>query len=158
VPAAFDSNRSWDFALGAEELWERITAVQDYRRWWPWLRRFEPGPGLVQGARWACEVVPPLPYVVRFTLRVDEVEPARSAVASVSGDIRGSARLTVEELDDGRTRACLVSRLAPAHPLLRGFGRVARPLVERGHDWVLDQGQRQFIDRALDDRPLDERP
>lgn len=148
VPAAFDSSRTWDFPVPADELWDRISAVQDYRRWWPWLRRFEPGRGLVRGARWTCEVVPPLPYVVRFTLRLDDVDPPWSAVATVSGDIRGAARLTMQDGPDGGTRASLVSRLAPAHPLLRGFGRVARPVVERGHDWVLDQGQRQFIERC----------
>src|SRR5690348_7899427 len=46
VPAAFDSSRTWDFPVPADELWDRIAEVQDYRRWWPWLRRFEPGRGL----------------------------------------------------------------------------------------------------------------
>ena len=141
------------FALTDDELWERMSQVEDYRTWWPWLRRFEPGPGLVHGAVWSCEVEPPLPYVVRFVVHVDRVERhgATSAVwASVSGDIRGTALLTLAPENAG-TRATLVSRLAPSHPLLRGFGRVARPLVERGHDWVLDQGQQQFIERGLGD-------
>lgn len=149
MPAAFDSTRTWQFACAPQQLWERIIAVQEYPLWWPWLRRFEPGPGLVRGASWRCEVVPPLPYVVRFTLRFDHVDAPRIAETSVTGDIRGTARLTLDPTADGGTAARLVSRLAPAHPLLRGFGRVARPLVERGHDWVLDQGEQQFLERGL---------
>lgn len=143
------------FALCAEDLWERIAQVQDYSAWWPWLRQFDPGSGLVDGAAWRCEVVPPLPYVVRFVVHVERVDATRSVSASVSGDIRGIARLTLDQSTDGGTRATLVSRLAPSHPLLRGFGRVARPLVERGHDWVLDQGREQFISRGLDTSDLD---
>ena len=155
MPAAFDSDRTWAFTMSAEELWAYITRVDQYSRWWPWLRSFDPGPGLEPGASWRCEVVPPLPYVVRFRLRFDHVDVSREVRASVSGDIRGTARLTLDERGDGTTVASLVSRLAPAHPLLRGFGRVARPLVERGHDWVLDQGQQQFIERGLATRTED---
>lgn len=155
MPAAFDSERSWAFELSAEDLWERISAVDDYPTWWPWLRRFEPASGLVPGARWRCEVAPPLPYLVRFTLRIDRVVAHRVVEASVTGDIRGWARLTLEPdpapTTTDTTSATLVSRLAPAHPLLRGVGRVARPVVEWGHEWVLDQGRQQFISRALGD-------
>jgi hypothetical protein len=42
-----------------------------------------------------------------------------------------------------------VSALRQANPLLRGFGMVARPLVEYGHDWILDEGRRQFVERAF---------
>jgi len=69
----------------------------------------------------------------------------------VSGDVRGSARLTVQSNDGGGSRARLRSDLAPANPVLRSFGLVARPVVEWGHDWVLDQGLRQFVGRALPD-------
>ena len=130
-------------------MWDRISAVDEYRTWWPWLRKFEAGDGLVVGAEWSCEVSPPLPYVVRFVVHIDAVDAGQFIESTVSGDIVGSARLTIEPGVRG-SRARLVSALRPANPLLRGLGLVARPLVERGHDWVLDEGRRQFIDRAFD--------
>ena len=143
MPIAFDSDRRWDFEESVDSLWWRISQVEDYTRWWPWLRRFDPGAGLVDGASWRCEVAPPLPYVVRFRLELVVVGPGE-VHTSVRGDIRGEAHLVLRDHDQGCS-ARLHSRLAPAHPVLRGAGRVARPVVEWGHDWVLDQGLRQFL-------------
>ncbi len=147
----FDSDRRWDFEESSVALWWRIAQVEDYRRWWPWLRRFDPGEGFVAGSTWRCEVAPPLPYVVRFRLQLEEVDET-GVRASVRGDIRGDAQLTITDHGSGCT-ARLRSHLAPAHPLLRSVGRVARPVVEWGHDWVLDQGMRQFVahTRSTDD-------
>jgi len=150
MPRPFASDREWSFPVEPGALWDRITSVDRYRHWWPWLREFDPGSGLEADARWRCEVAPPLPYVVRFTIEFDRVERGRRAETTVSGDIVGNAVLTFDETDDGGTRARLVSQLAPANPLLRTVGRMARPLVEWGHDWVLDQGQHQFIRHAVD--------
>ena len=149
MPAPFRSDRAWRFDVDCDDLWERIAAVGEYQEWWPWLRFFEPGDGLVTGSRWFCEVSPPLPYVVRFEIRLDRVEAGQMVESTVSGDIVGTARLTVDTGGDG-TRARLVSALRPANPLLRGFGIVARTLIERGHDWILDEGRRQFVERALE--------
>jgi hypothetical protein len=148
MPAPFRSDRAWRFDVDRDDLWERIAAVGEYQAWWPWLRSFEPGDGLVAGSRWSCEVSPPLPYTVRFEIRLDRVEVGQAVESTVSGDIMGTARLTVGS-GAGGSRARLVSALQPANPLLRGFGLVARPLIERGHDWILDEGRRQFIERAL---------
>lgn len=145
----FRSDRSWTFALAPDALWERMTAVEEYPSWWSWLERFRPIGGFEPGARWSCTVVPPVPYDVSFSLLIDRVEPMREVRARVVGDIRGEATLTLDEVADGCT-ARLRSQLAPSSPLLRGVGSVARPLVEWSHDWVLDQGQRQFVERALD--------
>jgi uncharacterized protein YndB with AHSA1/START domain len=148
-PAPFRSDRSWRFDATGAEVWQRIAATDDYRRWWPWLSRFDPAEGLALGSRWSCEVSPPLPYVVRFEIHIDRIEVGRLIEATVRGDIAGTARLTLEPGASG-TRARLVSDLRPTNPLLRAFGVVARPLVERGHDWILDQGRRQFVERALE--------
>ena len=62
----------------------------------------------------------------------------------MSGDIVGSARLSVRADGNGGSVARLESLLAPANPFLRGVARVARPVVRFGHDWVLDTGAAQF--------------
>ena len=149
VPPVFVSDRDWMFDVGADELWSTMTEIGRYPSWWPWLRHFDPGRGFETAARWRCEVAPPLPYVVRFTVVLDRIEEGSSVHATVDGDVRGLAELHLQDLGGGRSRARLRSRLAPAHPVLRNVGRLARPVVEWGHDWVLDQGRRQFVDRAL---------
>jgi hypothetical protein len=145
----FASDRDWVFDVGPAELWSAMTEIESYPSWWPWLRRFDPGEGFEVGAAWRCEVAPPLPYVVRFTVVLDQIDAGSSARATVRGDVRGTAVLTVDDLGPDRSRARLRSRLEPAHPILRNVGRVARPMVEWGHDWVLDQGRRQFVERGL---------
>ena len=151
MPRPFESDRNWAFELGPDRVWSRITSVPDYAGWWPWLRRFEPVGGFQEGAHWDCEVAPPLPYVVRFTIHLDDVEVGREVAATVSGDIRGTAQLTLSDHGDAGCRVRIRSRLDPVDPLLRCVARLARPVVGWGHDWVLDQGRQQFVDRAFDD-------
>ncbi len=140
----FESDRSWCFELSPEQLWERLTNVSDYETWWPWLQRFRPIGGFDEGARWACTVSPPVPYDVRFSVLLEDVRPACSVRARVVGDIEGDAELELHPDGDGCS-ARLRSHLAPANRMLRSVGAAARPLVEWSHDWVLDQGQRQFL-------------
>lgn len=144
----FASDRSWRFDAPRVDLWERLSDVEQYHRWWPWLRRFDPDRGFTVDSRWSCEVAPPLPYVVRFAVALERVEPGACASATIRGDIRGSAELTVDDDGDGSV-ARLRSELSPANPLLRRVAWLAPPIVQWGHDWVLDQGRRQFVERGM---------
>jgi hypothetical protein len=124
-----------------------MTDVDAYRTWWPWLTRLEGG-AFAAGEQWACAVQPPLPYTLRFELHLDAVEPPHRAEATITGDIAGTARLTVEPDGEG-SELRLESSLSPANPVLRGIARVAAPIVRFGHDWVLDTGVGQFRRRGL---------
>ena len=141
------SDRRYRFARPAQEVWEAATAIDQYRTWWPWLRRFD-ATGFAPGAEWTCLVKPPLPYAVRLTITIEEVVAARRVLASVGGDVTGTAVLTLTDVDGG-SEARLVSALAPARGFFRVLATVARPVVRRGHDWVLDSGARQFRHAGL---------
>jgi hypothetical protein len=145
--------RGYDLPIGRDEVWEQISAVDNYRSWWPWLRRFE-AEGLIAGTEWRCEVQPPLPYIVRFQVAIEKVDAPVLVHAQVLGDVVGDATLELEETDDG-CRAVLRSALAPGNAALRVMSRFAAPLARFGHDWVLDSGARQFIARAAPPRPVD---
>jgi uncharacterized protein YndB with AHSA1/START domain len=169
---AFVSDRRYRFAADRSSVWAAIGSVGEYRAWWPWLRRFD-ADGLVAGDVWSCQIQPPMPYVLRFTVTVDRVEPASVVVATIDGDVRGTARL---DLDDdtgpgdtgpgdtdpgdgvaaiGVAAGCRVrlrSTLVPANRTLQVVARAARPVARFGHAWVLDTGARQFRDRALSRR------
>lgn len=145
-----ESDRRYRFPVQPGDLWAAIGDTGRYRRWWPWLRRFE-GRGLVEGDRWCCVVQPPLPYPVRFTVELDEVVEGRLVAATVDGDVTGTARLEIGEHVEG-CEARLVSSLAPNGRVLRVAATVAAPVVRFGHDWVLDAGARQFRSQVVPGR------
>jgi uncharacterized protein YndB with AHSA1/START domain len=141
------SDRRYRFPVTTEQLWQRLGETADYRRWWPWLRHFEAG-SLQTGEIWSCTVQPPVPYVLRFRIALEEVRPPALVVATVDGDIVGHARLeTVPQGESCEVR--LVSELSPGNRYLQTVARFAAPLARFGHDWVLDTGARQFVHRAL---------
>jgi hypothetical protein len=147
------SDRRWRFDVEPSVLWQTIDATADYRTWWPWLRRFE-GTGLVAGDVWTAVVAPPMPYSLRFTITLDRVDPPCAVTATVAGDIEGTASLAVTPSAGGGCEARLTSHLAPSQPFLRMIARLARPIVVFGHDWVLDNGARQFAHHALGGREI----
>jgi hypothetical protein len=148
----------YDLPLPREEVWDLISDVSAYRRWWPWLRSFDAA-ALAAGEEWRCVVQPPVPYVVRFGVVIEHVEAQVLVRATVTGDVVGTATLTLDDgEDDGNgddgeggygCTATLWSSLAPGNSALRLVSRFAAPIARFGHDWVLDSGARQFIDRAL---------
>ena len=141
------SERRFEFDAAPPALWAALGSVDDYPRWWPWLRRFD-ARALAPGEEWRCTVKPPLPYVVRFTIRFDEVEVERRIDATVRGDIEGPAQLLIEP-SAGGSAVTLTSSLRPTNTVLKAAALLGRPLVRYGHDWVLDIGAGQFASRAL---------
>lgn len=136
------SDRRYRFDVEPVELWSALTRFEDYGRWWPWLGGFEAA-AFAPGERWSCLVRPPLPYVLRFGIILEEVVAPRFVTVTVDGDLTGHAALEVTPVGAG-SELHLVSALAPANAMLRGFARVAAPVVRYGHDWVLDTGLGQF--------------
>ena len=145
-----DSDRSYRFAVSPDALWSAIAETDDYPRWWSWLTHFD-ADGLIAGDVWRCAVRPPLPYTLRFAIHLDEVVPTSLVTARISGDIAGSARLDIEPNHDG-SDVRLRSSLSPSSAAFGMLALFARPIVRRGHDWVLDTGARQFVRLAVEDR------
>jgi uncharacterized protein YndB with AHSA1/START domain len=134
--------------LPRDGVWTLISDVSRYRSWWPWLRGFQAA-ALAEGEEWRCEAQPPVPYPVRFRVRIEHVEAPLLVRATVSGDVVGTATLSLHEAETGCT-ATLESSLAPGNAALRLVSRFAGPIARFGHDWVLDAGARQFIARAVE--------
>ena len=146
------SHRRYDFAADRAGVWAAMSAIDEFRHWWPWLRRFD-GQGLVVGDVWRCTVQPPLPYVMRFTVALDEIIEHSLVRATVGGDVTGTVRIELADRAPGRAPGCevqLVSALTPDSGFVRALTFVGRPLVKFGHDWVLDTGARQFSAHAFD--------
>ena len=136
------SDRRYRFTASRLDVWEALTQVDRYRGWWPWLRSFD-GVSFTAGEQWRCVVKPQLPYTLEFSIALDDVQDGASAHAALSGDVQGWAELTLA--DDGagseiRLRSDLTARSGPA----RWVDALAPPIARRGHDWILDNGIRQF--------------
>jgi uncharacterized protein YndB with AHSA1/START domain len=147
VAAPFRFDRTWWFPVPPEELWAVFNRTDQYPRWWSWLREFDTE-GFAVGATARCVIQSPLPYALRCTIQVDEMRAAESIVTTVSGDLRGPARLEVGSATDGCT-ARLVWALTPGSPMLRSLARVGRPAMVWAHDRVVAIGVDQFRRRAL---------
>ena len=119
-----------------------MTAVDRYRDWWPWLLGFD-ATTLAEGERWACTLRPPVPYVVRFTVELVEVVPCERVVATLSGDLRGSATLTLAERAGGCELA-LSSDLEAMRGPVASLSRWLPDVTRWCHDHVLDVGIERF--------------
>jgi uncharacterized protein YndB with AHSA1/START domain len=148
IPGSITTVHRYELPLPREEAWNLISDVSNYRKWWPWLRVFDAA-ALAPGEEWRCEVQPPVPYLVRFRVVIEEVETAVRVQARVVGDVVGAATLRFEDMPGGCI-ATLDSSLAPGNAALRMVSRFAGPIARFGHDWVLDTGARQFITRAVE--------
>jgi hypothetical protein len=87
------SDSSFRFSQPRAEMWDAFTSVGEYQRWWPWLAGFD-GTAFGQGEQWFCEVSPPLPYRLNFSVTLTDVVPEKFVRARIGGDIGGWAELS----------------------------------------------------------------
>lgn len=138
------SERFYRLAADPPIVWAALCRVDQYRSWWPWLRRLE-ATALRAGDRWECAVRPPAPYILRFCLSLTEVEPPWLVRGTLTGDVEGEASLEIAGSPTGPgSQLRVTSELAPRHLKLRAVALVARPWAAFGHRWVVDSGVRQF--------------
>lgn len=136
------SDRVYNLSIVRQELWRRILVVEDYPKWWPWLRRLDAG-SLTVGQVWRGTLQPPLPYAISCDVRFDTVVEPLLIAASLTGDLAGHARIELQDELWG-TRARVVSQLRARSRVIRLVARAVPSLARRSHDWVLDTAAHQF--------------
>jgi uncharacterized protein YndB with AHSA1/START domain len=124
-----------------------FSQTERFPQWWPWLQIVESS-GLIEGTVSRCVVRAPVAYELRFSVAILEVVPQHRVVVAVSGDVEGPARLDIAAAPAGSV-ARLSWVLDVRAPLLRAAAVVGRPLMTWGHNWVVDNGVRQFRRKAL---------
>jgi len=158
----FSFEQRWRFAPAPEEIWAILARTHEYQRWWGWLRSFD-APPLAVGSVAHCVIGPPLPYALRLTIEVVELDPGRRVCTRVGGDLEGTAQMSIAPDASAPTArpgsgvpgsaVSLSWEVALRRPLLVALARIARPVLEWGHDWVVATGARQFEARALRQSP-----
>ncbi|HKA92804.1 MAG TPA: SRPBCC family protein [Acidimicrobiia bacterium] len=149
MPAAFDYDRRFDFAVPPETFWQTVSKTECFPVWWNWLREFE-SDGLHAGSHTECVIRAPLPYALRVTIDVEQAVRPEMVATRVSGDLDGPARLEVSPTPSGCT-ARLVWSLALCEPWLARLARFTRPVLSWAHDRVISSGVREFQRVALTD-------
>ncbi|MEX2100519.1 MAG: SRPBCC family protein [Acidimicrobiia bacterium] len=151
MPTPFRFDRAWLFAVAPEQLWTTFEQTDRYQGWWPWLKELTTQPGGLRAGNEARVVIQaPLPYQLRCVVRVDEAEPNRLLIATITGDLEGPARLELSPAQSG-TEARLAWALEVRSSLLRPLASVARPALSWAHDRIVERGLVQFEQHALDE-------
>ncbi len=130
--------RGYRFDLGPEQLWDRIEEVDQFERWWPWLTDFElDGGGLSTGSVLSGVVSPPLPYRMRLSVELVDCERPVAIDATIDGDLTGVARLRLRPELEG-TWAEVAWTVEMRQPAMRLASRIGRPVLQWGHDRVVE--------------------
>jgi uncharacterized protein YndB with AHSA1/START domain len=126
------------FALSPERLWAQLEDLDQFERWWPWLTDFTvDGPGLAAGSVLSGMVTPPLPYRMSVRIQVVECDRPRLLRAVIGGDLTGPSALHFRPDGDG-TWVDATWTLEMRQPAMRLASRIGRPLLQWGHDRVVD--------------------
>ena len=127
-----------DFPVSPTEMWASIEDAEAFEAWWPWLREFTiEGGSLRTGSVLRGVVVPPIPYRMRIEVDLLRCRRPHLIDAAVHGDLEGEAQLRFRRSDPG-TRAEVSWRLEMMQRPMRIASRVARPLLVRAHDAVVE--------------------
>lgn len=128
----------YGFDLAPDGLWDRIEEVDQFERWWPWLTDFWiEGNGLSAGSILHGVVTPPLPYRMRLRVQLDKCERPHAIDAVISGDLIGDAQMRLRPEGAG-TWAEVAWKVEMRQPAMRLASRIGRPVLQWGHDRVVE--------------------
>lgn len=129
---------SHDFDARPPDLWGELARVDQFERWWPWMRavRLE-GSALEPGSRISFRVVPPVRFEMQIAVDVTASHEPDWIEGSVSGDLSGAARLELRP--QRRGSVCSVARdVEIADPKIRRVIHFARPVLLWAQRWAVE--------------------
>jgi carbon monoxide dehydrogenase subunit G len=130
--------RDYRFDLAPDRLWDSIEEVDQFERWWPWLTEFRlEGDGLSAGSVLHGVVTPPLPYRMRLRVELVDCDRPHAIEATIGGDLIGTGRLRLRPAAEG-TLAEVSWRVEMRQPAMRLASRIGRPVLQWGHDRVVE--------------------
>jgi hypothetical protein len=142
------------FEAAPDELWGLIEQFDHFEHWWPWLTDLSvEGHGLAAGSVLHGRVAPPLPYRMRLRVELVECRRPHSVDAVVGGDLVGDAGLRLHA-EGGGTRAEVAWTVEMRQPTMRLASRFGHPLLQWGHDRVVEMTVAGFR-RRIDGSPTD---
>lgn len=141
----------WYFMAPVESVWEELADAKSWPGWWPsWRKvRFHGSESKMQlGTIAYNEVKGQLPYSLRFNNEVTLVQEPYLMENKSSGDLVGKGKTVLEQQDDG-TVVTIYWDVATSNPVFNFLGRLpfVRAMIEKNHDYVMDDGFRGLKQR-----------
>jgi hypothetical protein len=137
----------------------RLTEVADiiedtisFSRWWPQLFKavtvVKPGTDHGLGQVAYCECRARLPYTLRFTYTVVNVNYPNGSTVSSTGDLIGTGIWRLTQRDSG-VDADYEWTVRLEKPFLRLLSPIARPFLAANHEWSMARGQEGLRDELI---------
>ncbi|HEY2563887.1 MAG TPA: SRPBCC family protein [Acidimicrobiales bacterium] len=140
--------QEFEFPVAPPELWDVIEQVDQFERWWPWLEDLHlEGPGLAAGSVLSGVVSPPLPYRMRIRVELTRCVRPSEIRAVILGDLQGSARLGIRPGSAGSSLVEIAWTIEMMQTPMRLADRVAHPILQWGHDRVVEITVARFRQR-----------
>ena len=143
---------NWHFHAPIERVWDEIVNVSAWPTWWPSWRKAQHRSGESKpqlGSIMDHEVKGTLPYSLRFTTEVVLFQPPQLMETKSSGELVGNGKFVLEQRDDG-TAVTYYWDVATTNPVFNLLGKLSfvRAMIEKNHDYVMDEGYRALKQRV----------
>ena len=128
---------AWTIHADADHLFDVLSDIASYPRWWPQLRSVE----RIDDDTAAVLCRSALPYTLRLRARrAREDRDARVLEVRLDGDLHGWARWALTPRQDG-TALVFEQEVVARGRLLRWVGFVGRPVLRLNHAWMMRGGR-----------------
>lgn len=134
----------WRFPATAQEVVSIIGDANDLPRWWPSVyldvRTLDPGDASGLGKRVSLYTKGWLPYTLRWSFRVTEVNAPHGFTLVAEGDFVGRG-IWMFTQDGDQVDIVYDWKIEANKPLLRIFSFALKPLFSMNHHWAMRQGE-----------------
>jgi uncharacterized protein YndB with AHSA1/START domain len=138
----FNHESLWTLEASVAQVWQALTEVEQWPRWWPYLRRVETvhaaaGVGAVRRLHWRTR----LPYGFTLLVTCTEAQRERRLVGRSAGDLSGEGAWELQPVGP-QTHVRYTWRLDVNKPWMRRFAPLLAPLFAWNHHGVMRAGER----------------
>jgi quercetin dioxygenase-like cupin family protein/uncharacterized protein YndB with AHSA1/START domain len=128
----------WNVAAPIEPVFDALADASTYPSWWrPVYEDVSADGPTAVGQVSQQHFKGRLPYHLRTTSTITELDPPHRVVAEVEGDLRGRGVWTLTALAPDQTHVRFDWSVYADRPLLRTLTPVLRPLFRWNHNWAI---------------------
>jgi hypothetical protein len=127
----------WHVQAASADVTSVLNDLESYPAWWPEIRDVRP----LDDRRFEVVARAFLPYELRFVSEAAPGQPEPGVIdARLSGDLEGTVRWTLEDVDDG-CRLVYDQEVDTHKRLLNFMAPVARPGFKANHTLMMRHGE-----------------
>ena len=137
----------WRVTGRAEEVYDLLSRAEDLPRWWPsvylQVSILDPGQESGLGREVGLLTRGWLPYRLRWSFRVTEVDRPVGFALRAWGDFVGEGRWTFRQVGS-EVDIVYLWQIRAEKPLLRHLSWLLKPLFSANHRWAMATGERSL--------------